>query len=263
MHEPTLSPIFDGKCLANAKTNHSHLLPKKSWHVYNKANVERVRRDEALAKAAEEAEEQRMQEVDAARRLAILRGEAPPPIEEERRCSSPDDPEATTTTSGGMPRGAGDGRRPRKRHGEDDTDFEMRVAKEREAVAREARRATSLSSSSAPIVDGRGHIDLFGARGEKNEEAERDKARQRREYEDQYTMRFSNAAGGGGRSSGAPWYSSSAAAAADEGKELVRKNVWGREDPRRQERDEKRRDASDPLAAMRRGAAQVPVPGVG
>ncbi|CCF31962.1 hypothetical protein CH063_00727, partial [Colletotrichum higginsianum] len=57
-----------------------HLLGKKSWNVYNADNIARVRRDEAAAKAKEEAEEQRMQEVDAERRLAILRGEAPPPL---------------------------------------------------------------------------------------------------------------------------------------------------------------------------------------
>ncbi|CAI4217235.1 unnamed protein product [Parascedosporium putredinis] len=54
-----------------------HLLPKKSWNVYNADNIARVRRDEAAAKAKEEAEEQRMQEYDAQRRLAILRGEIP------------------------------------------------------------------------------------------------------------------------------------------------------------------------------------------
>lgn len=51
-----------------------HLLGKKSWNVYNTDNIERVRRDEAAARAREEADEQRMQEEDAERRLKILRG---------------------------------------------------------------------------------------------------------------------------------------------------------------------------------------------
>ncbi|XWX01632.1 hypothetical protein V2A60_009660 [Cordyceps javanica] len=237
-----------------------HLLGKKSWNVYNKDNIERVRRDEANAKAAEEAEEQRMQEVDAARRLAILRGEAPPPIEQEEEVAvAVADPDAAGSRQ--PPHRLGTGRRPRKRHGEDDTDFELRIAKEREdAVSRaaaEARRATS----SAPIVDRRGHIDLFGgddksrAHAEKNEEAERESSRKKREYEDQYTMRFTNAGGKAGTD--APWYS----AAADDGSEgqtrRVMKNVWGRDDPQRKERDEKRIVASDPLAMMKQGAARV------
>lgn len=56
-----------------------HLLGKKSWNVYNTDNVERVRCDEAKAAEREELEEQRMQEIDAARRTALLRGETPPP----------------------------------------------------------------------------------------------------------------------------------------------------------------------------------------
>ncbi|KAM3445851.1 hypothetical protein NHJ13734_000028 [Beauveria thailandica] len=232
-----------------------HLLGKKSWNVYNKDNIERVRRDEAKAKAAEEAEEQRMQEVDAARRLAILRGQAPPPIEQDEEAAAPD-PEAA---SGSRPsHSLGTGRRPRKRHGEDDTDFELRIAKERELTVSRAAAEAKRTTSSAPIVDRRGHIDLFGrdnkshAHTEKNEEAEREASRKRREYEDQYTMRFVNAGGQPGL--GAPWYS------ADGRKEQttgVMKNVWGRDDPQRKERDEKRIVASDPLAMMKQGAAKV------
>ncbi|KAJ4154895.1 hypothetical protein LMH87_000168 [Akanthomyces muscarius] len=230
-----------------------HLLPKKSWHVYNQDNVERVRRDEANAKAAEEAEEQRMQEVDAARRLAILRGEAPPPIEDE------DEAVATEASGSRQPHALGTGRRPRKRLGEDDTDFELRIAKERgETVSRaaaEARRTTS----SAPIVDRRGHINLFGehdkqrTHAEKNDDAEKETANTKRSYEDQYTMRFSNA---GGHQTGldAPWYST---AADGQAAPVVMKNVWGRDDPHRKERDEKHIASSDPLAMMKHGAAKV------
>lgn len=231
-------------------TVYSHLLGKKSWNVYNKDNIERVRRDEANAKVEEEAEEQRMQEVDAARRLAILRGEVPPPIEDEP---------APQVDQGGQPAplpGTSRSKRPRKQTGEDDTDYELRMAKQRDEVvqkaATEARR-----TSAAPIVDRRGHIDLFGddkSRSHaKNEEAEKEANRKKREYEDQYTMRFSNAGGQPGLDK--PWYS--AQEGNEGGQQQVMKNVWGRDDPKRKERDEKRIVASDPLSMMKQGARKV------
>ncbi|OLN86653.1 Uncharacterized protein C5E4.10c [Colletotrichum chlorophyti] len=172
-----------------------HLLGKKSWNVYNADNIARVRRDEAAAKAKEEAEEQRMQEADAERRLAILRGEEPPPsppaetAEDESRSQHRDD---------AVPRGRE--RKKRKRAGEDDTEFELRVARERSSAVQNANETLRKSTSSAPIVDSAGHIDLFGeerkqGRHLKNEEAEKEAAQKKKELEDQYTMRFSNAAG--------------------------------------------------------------------
>ncbi|POR31744.1 Uncharacterized protein TPAR_08057 [Tolypocladium paradoxum] len=230
-----------------------HLLGKKSWNVYNADNIARVRRDEAAAKAAEEAEEQRMQEVDAQRRLAILRGEAPPPLEDTR-----DDEPARIEERAGSSRhdhhsGA---RRKRKRQGEDDTDFELRLAKERHEAPPRALEVAGKSTSSAPIVDRAGHIDLFGdersrAHAEKNEEAEREAKKKQREYEDQYKIRLSNAAGRDGVSR--PWYSQSDLAAV----EAPSKNVWGKEDPGRKERDTQRMVANDPLAMMKKGAARV------
>ncbi|PHH84690.1 hypothetical protein CDD83_1543 [Cordyceps sp. RAO-2017] len=227
-----------------------HLLGKKSWNVYNADNIARVRRDEARAKAAEEAEEQRMQEADAERRLAILRGEIPPPLEDVRDEEVAADDEHTADnqrTAGPRSDKPGAARRKRKRHGEDDTDFELRLARERNDELAQTCKELRRPASSAPIVDRAGHISLFGdersrSHAEKNEEAEKDKEKKRREYEDQYTMRFSNAAGRSGLSS--PWYSQldMAAAAA----EAPSKNVWGDEDPRRRQREAQR------LAAARR-----------
>ncbi|KAH6851176.1 hypothetical protein B0I37DRAFT_353548 [Chaetomium sp. MPI-CAGE-AT-0009] len=249
-----------------------HLLGKKSWNVYNPANIARVRRDEAAAQAREEAEEQRMQENDAARRLAILRGEAPPLLEE---------PQHPNETLPAPPRGRDHDahgpshQRKRKRHGEDDTDFEMRVARERAAAGDRAARelATTTSSStattsSAPLVDSKGHLTLFPEPDttprprEGNEEAAREAARREREFKDQYQMRLVNAAGrdGQGLTDGGPWYASAAAVAgegagASSGALVVpSKNVFGREDPGRGARAAARLDASDPLAVMRRGA---------
>ncbi|EEU42244.1 uncharacterized protein NECHADRAFT_26610, partial [Fusarium vanettenii 77-13-4] len=226
-----------------------HLLGKKSWNVYNADNIARVRRDEAAAQAAEEAEEQRMQETDAQRRLAILRGEAPPPIEDTEPSTADEPPARETTHSGSM-------RRKRKRPGEDDTDFEMRVAKERDNMAVVSIESERKPTSSAPIVDHAGHIDLFGdeklrAHAEKNEEAEKEAKKKKQSYEDQYTMRFSNASGKDG--SLQPWYSQSDAAAPD----ASSKDVWGNQDPKRKERDTKRIVSNDPLAMMKQGASKV------
>ena len=53
-----------------------HLLHHKSWHVYNTANVDRVRRDQENARRKEEEEEMRMNQADQERRLQQLRGNA-------------------------------------------------------------------------------------------------------------------------------------------------------------------------------------------
>ncbi|KAK7432331.1 hypothetical protein QQZ08_001283 [Neonectria magnoliae] len=229
-----------------------HLLGKKSWNVYNADNIARVRRDEAAAKAFEEAEEQRMQEFDAQRRLAILRGEAPPPIEDVEPTNALEPP------PGSHSRGAQSGSVPRKRKraGEDDTDFELRIAKENSEVAVTSLEPERKATSSAPIVDHAGHIDLFGdakarTHAEKNEEAEKDAKKKKQSFEDQYTMRFSNAAGKDGISR--PWYSQSEPSALD----APLKNVWGRDDPKRKDRDTQRIVASDPLAMMRQGASKI------
>ncbi|KAL2184902.1 hypothetical protein L209DRAFT_406992 [Thermothelomyces heterothallicus CBS 203.75] len=232
-----------------------HLLGKKSWNVYSPANIARVRRDEAEAQAREEAQERRMQEIDAARRLAILRGEIPPPLED----AEPGPPsqirdgerdrlrdDYSALTSG----------RKRRRRGEDDTDFEMRIARERAAVGDRTARELAAPAS---LIDSKGHLTLFAPpepsppRGGKDDEA----AHREREDKDQYQMRFVNAAGrdGQGLTDGGPWYASragvSSAALAPS------KNVFGQEDPRRKERAAARLDASDPLAIMKQGAKMV------
>ncbi|RBQ70779.1 hypothetical protein FVER14953_11581 [Fusarium verticillioides] len=228
-----------------------HLLGKKSWNVYNADNIARVRRDEAAAKAAEEAEEQRMQEIDAQRRLAILRGEVPPPIEDDE---PPKDEEPPVRDRDALQRTST--RRKRKLPGEDDTDFEMRIARENDNSALVRIEPERKSTSSAPLVDRNGHIDLLGdeksrAHAEKNEEAEKEAKKKKQSYEDQYTMRFSNATGKDGVLK--PWYSQSDAAVPD----ASSKDVWGNQDPNRKERDAKRMVSNDPLAMMKKGASKV------
>lgn len=233
-----------------------HLLGKKSWNVYNADNIAKVKRDEAAAAAREEAEEQRMQEVDAERRIQLLRGlpvEAPSaPVEEERvgrrREDRPD--------------------RERKRRriaGEDDTDRDIRFAQENNALvpAKAEMQMKVKKSSDAPITDVKGHINLFPVDGTrhnvpKNTEVEAEKAKKQREFEDQYTMRFSNAAGFKQAIGQKPWYDKSSTVG-EEGEEAEppSKDVWGNEDPRRKEREKMRTVADDPLAAILRGVAGV------
>ena len=159
-----------------------HLLGKKSWNVYNSENVERVRRDEAEAQAREEAEEERMQDEDAARRIAILRGEPVPP-------DSVDEPKELEE----HPRRRDEAPRKRRRlRGEDDTDRDIRYAREDAEAGKKASKAlTKPSVSDAPLLDHNQHLQLIPAPNEKdirkakNDEVEAEKAKKRKREEDQ------------------------------------------------------------------------------
>ncbi|KAK2629941.1 hypothetical protein QTJ16_000761 [Diplocarpon rosae] len=244
-----------------------HLLGKKSWNVYNTANIEKVRRDEAALAALEAAEEERMQDLDAQRRMQILRGEIPTPLAIEDAPSNANqipipnpNPDRYATRGREARGGEGRERKRRKRAGENDTDFEMRVIREeRDAVRETGQQLVLRKETDAPLLDHGGHIDLFPQpkpeapkTAEKNAEAERETARKKQEYEDQYTMRFSNAAGFK-QGLENPWYSR----AGEREKESVGKDVWGNEDPRRRERQLKRVVDNDPLALMKAGARMV------
>lgn len=217
-----------------------------------------------------------MQDVDAARRLAILRGETPAPLPEPEPEIDPSDKKFARRDRDNA---IGFTSRKRKRAGEDDTDFEMRVAQERAAVGQKI--ATELR---APVIDGLknkevdiigkdGHIDLVGAslpehRNDKNPEHEREAAKRKREMEDQYRMRFSNAAGRDGFAAGDPWYAKTGnrnsksiptkeELDAEIGIEAPTKDIWGNEDPRRKARETERISSNDPLAMMKMGAKRV------
>lgn len=232
-----------------------HLLGKKSWNVYNADNIAKVKRDEAAAVAREEAEEQRMQEVDAERRIQILRGlpvkAASATTEEEQIGRSKED--------------RPDRERKRRRiAGEDDTDRDIRFAQESNAVPAKAEmQMKSQKSSDAPISDVKGHINLFPVDGTrhnapKNAEVEAEKAKKQKELEDQYTMRFSNAAGFKQAVGEKPWYYKSGAIGDEDGEvKAPSKDVWGNEDPRRKEREKMRIVAEDPLASIQKGVAGV------
>jgi hypothetical protein len=216
-----------------------------------------VRRDEAIARANEEAEEQRMQELDAARRIAILRGEAPPPLQLQLAAGGEDEAEAARA----RPQPPGRERRKRKRAGENDTDFEMRVAKEQRTGEGEMQIVLRKPGADAPLLDEAGHIDLFpeerprgGGEDGRKDKAQKELERRKKEYADNYTVRFADAAGFK-QGLESPWYSSGKAGEREG--EAPSKDVWGNEDPRRREREAARMVSSDPLAAMRQGAAKV------
>jgi hypothetical protein len=199
-----------------------------------------------------------MQEVDAARRIAILRGETPPPLQIAHEPHDESERESRQ-------RGPAKERTKRKRAGENDTDFEMRVAKEQKISASEDTQIVLRKpTTEAPILDDSGHIDLFPEErpkipkdDTKKVQAERDLAKRKKEYADNYTVRFANAAGFK-QGLESPWYSSGKAGlAVDEPREVPSKDVWGNEDPRRKEREAVRIVSNDPLAAMRQGAAKV------
>lgn len=198
-----------------------------------------------------------MQEADAERRIQILRGQqiAPPPIDEKEE----DEPKWDRRN------GSGRDRKRRRIAGEDDTDREIRFAQEdRNGLPAKAEmQMTSKKSSDAPLTDAAGHINLFPSENKshkevKNVEAEGEKARRRKEYEDQYTVRFSNAAGFKQAVDQKPWYENTVTGTSLKDVPVVSsKDVWGNEDPRRQEREKMRMAADDPLAIMRNGAAGV------
>ncbi|KAI7352829.1 hypothetical protein KC354_g11797 [Hortaea werneckii] len=250
-----------------------HLLGKKSWNVYNEENVARVRRDEAAAKAEEEAEEQRMQEEDSARRIALLRGEQPAPLSES---ASVTDAHSRTGPEQGVKRSRDAGpvvsheRKRRRLRGEDDTDRDIRHAREDAESNEKVRNSLAKTrEEDASLVDESGHLQLFAPPREerhhvgKPPEGHDEQERKRKREEDRYTMRFSNASGFR-QGNEKPWYASKKSQSAPDSRssalqlpELGGKDVWGNEDPRRKERERNRISSNDPFAAMQQAQRQL------
>lgn len=204
-----------------------------------------------------------MQELDAARRAAILRGQTPPPL-----------PEEGTKNDHRRDKDGKHDKRRRKLRGEDETEMDIRLAvsvARPEAGDEEDARILKLRrpTSDAPLTDGAGNIDLFpmdakeAIKGEENAGAEKEKRRKEQALEDQYSMRFANAAGKNGL--GQPWYATQQKFnyTAEEGIASIEypgfdsKNVWGNEDPRRKEREQARISSSDPFALMQKAQFQL------
>lgn len=129
--------------------------------------------------------------------------------------------------------------------------------KERQVILRTAGKEVN-----APITDVRGNISLFplpekDRKAEKNPEVEREAERKKREYEDQYMMRFSNAGGFKKDLGEKSWYVKGDVLGEGDKGESGGKDVWGNEDPRRRERELRRVVENDPLAFMKLGARKV------
>jgi hypothetical protein len=247
-----------------------HLLGKKSWNVYNTDNVERVRRDEADARAREEAAEQLMQEQDAERRIALLRGEKPPALpavaSETHDNENAHGPRRRDDGSAAAPRE----RKRRRLKGEDDTETEMRYAREDVEAGSRARDSVQVkpkTGSDAPLQDHKGHIQLVPEPGRKSETSKDERASKRKkdEEEQQHGIRFSDAAGYR-KGINKPWYAASDKPTRESDHrpsselvlaELPGKDVWGNEDPRRVERERSRLSSNDPFAMMQQAQQQL------
>jgi len=98
-----------------------------------------------------------MQDLDAERRIQILRGEIPTPLPAE------DTPASNNKGREDRSYGSGRERKRRKKAGENDTDFELRVAREDQtsASANSQTQLVSRTENNAPLTDHKGHISLF------------------------------------------------------------------------------------------------------
>ena len=154
-------------------------------------------------------------------------------------------------------------RKRRRIAGEDDTERDMRYARESQTLTttkREGEDPIRKGTINAPLTDRAGHINLFPSRGSrchvsKNPEAEAEIAKKKREYENQYTMRFENAAGFKQSLGREPWYHSSSRPENEE--ESLSKDAWGDKNPRRKERQKSKIAAEDPLAAIQKGVQSL------
>lgn len=198
--------------------------------MYKPENIERVRRDEAEAQTREAEQERLGQDAESDRRLAILRGH-------------------------------GDRGSKRASHG----------AVEEEAITSHQKRLKSdtkpqtpnptsnkpfsqLSHDTYSLIDQDGHINLVPGCQKTNKDVTLSN-RKVDQQPDPQGMRLVDAAGYGNTAK-RPWYNLISADGQYE-PSRTNTNVWGNEDPRRQEREKKRMDSSDPLAAMKRGVKQL------
>jgi len=235
-----------------------HLLGKKSWNVYNPTNIARVRQDEAKAAAEAEAADQRMQEEDSVRRIASLRGEVPPPI----TCDVATDKEGSVSRKRlpsvdfSLENDRILAKKRRKLRGEDDTDRDIRVAREDHDGATVVRDRLQKQQPSYNLTDTKGHIQLFEDQDDKtlnSKGSEKIVGRTPSNSENLTVgMKFSDASGFNVDPSG-PWYASNVTNRAP----INRVNAFGKPDPERADRDQRRVILNDPMAMMKKAQQQL------
>lgn len=197
-----------------------HLLHHKSWNVYSTKNVEKVRRDEAEAAAAAEAEATRLAAQDATHRLDILRaraaGQAEPP------------PAAVEDTIDTM---------------HDDN----------EAGSRKRQRTTQDHHLNRVGLTGKdGHINLFPEKPKKAEKNQEYEAEKRAKEEKWEAQNLGNALGKPADEL-TPWYSAldMVGEKQKEREKNERRTEWTRI------KEERRKDWADPLAVMKHANRKV------
>jgi len=255
-----------------------HLLSKKSWNVYNPASIAKVRSDEAAAAAREESQNERELAWQADVRLALLRGLSPParPAELDEDVVHQDDGKAGRIQRGEQGGKGGDSagremraekRRMRRREGEDDTERDIRLAREDLGGGSGTERATSRrragksikDEASLPLTDAGGHIQLFApeppaprpsssSSRPQHKDPEQTLRQRQQEEREAGSLRFSEVGPNRGHPSSRPWYTGASGGTRDT--EEVGKNAFGREDAGRKGRDAARVSAADPMAVM-------------
>ena len=101
------------------------------------------------------------------------------------------------------------------------------------------------------LFDRDGHIDLLSDHAQLRQ----NQSKPAEQTVEPRGMRLADAAEYGAKS-GDPWYRSSLSDGSYR-QDRISTDVWGNADPRRQEREKQRIDASDPLAAMKKGVKQL------
>lgn len=202
-----------------------------------------------------------MQKEDAARRLAILRGEQPLPDPQFQDCTSSAQshkrpPEDTHTSSFGHR-----SKRPRRRHGENDTDFELRLAYKQQKEAESFSAQKYQHENGVSLTDERGHIKLFEvSEVDHSQSINEESIRKKRLCHERGdpTLRFAHAAGRDKSvvSKENPWYQTGGSDV-DALRGAKGTDVFGKPDQNRASRDVARLNMADPLASMRQGAKKV------
>jgi hypothetical protein len=220
-----------------------------------------VARDEAIAEAAARDEERQRKDRESEATISLLRDRSHSALDKSQIESSEQDKQLLTATSN-LRDSRRDSRKRKRLPGEDDTDRDLRYAKERtgdeekedKAVIR--LRPTKLEDTQAPITDQRGNINLFPERKpeatkiSRQSELEREKEKQRNTDEN-YGMHLKDVLGR--KDSKGTWYLDKDGVV----KDSVGRDVWGNEDPRRQTRQAERITSSDPLAFMKKAQKQL------